>query len=464
MNSTILAMTTRQHAALRRHVFPDDGLEAAAVLLCDHGTGRYAQRLLVAARMDLPHEASQRRKDRLAWPFGDCFPPDRISEIDRNGQSIVTVHSHPNGQGTFSKIDDENDRALFASVGNWFDDGRANGAAIMLPDGELVARIVNGRGEFREVSTVAVVGDDIRLWKAPRPESRPSASEDKLAQTFGRGTLALLRAMRIGVVGCSGTGSIVVELLARNGIAELTLVDDDVVEEKNLGRIVNSSAEDARTGPPKVVALKEAVERMGVGCRVDCLQARTDSAEAMAALVDCDVIFGCVDTAFGRYHLECLASAHLIPYFDVGVHLEADGQGGIQAADAVAHYVHPEGTSLLARGAYTMEQVAAENARRHDEARYRRQRQAGYLAAVGGEQPAVMSVNMQAACMAFNDFLARLHGYRFDPNREFATQRFRLVHGSYENSADDACPHPLLERYRGTGDGSLLVRNNIRRD
>ena len=465
MNATVLAMTAQQHAALHGYLFPGDGLEAAAILLCNRGTGRRTQRLLVAEQVCLPHDKSQRQQGRVAWPFEDYLPPERIAEIDCNGQSIVTVHSHPNGHAAFSPLDDENDRALFASVCNWFDDGRTNGAAIMLPDGQLLGRAVNDRGEFAEMETVAVVGDDIRFWKIPRPaQGMAAALDDKLAQTFGSGTLALLRAMRVGVVGCSGTGSIAVELLARNGIGELTLVDDDVVEEKNLNRIVNSSFEDARARRQKAATLKDAVERMGTGCRVECLQAQTDSAEVLAALVDCDVIFGCVDTAFGRYHLDCLASAHLIPYFDVGVHIEADGQGGIQAADAVAHYVHPQGASLLARGAYTMEQVAAENARRHDPAHYRRQREAGYLAAVGEEQPAVISVNMQAACMAFNDFLARIHAYRFDPNRDFATQRFRLVHGSYENSSDDACPHPLLERYMGTGDGSVLVRNNLRRD
>ena len=465
MKATTLAMTARQHAELQGHLFPGDGLEAVTILVCNHGTGRCSQRLLAVEQLHLAHHRSQRQRDRVTWPFGDHLPPERIADIDRNGQSIITIHSHPDGQAAFSPLDDQNDRRLFASVCNWFDDGRVNGSAIMLPDGRIVARTVDAQGQFSAMETVAVVGDDIRLWKSQQPDREMAgAVQDKLAQTFGSGTMSLLRAMRVGVVGCSGTGSIVVELLARNGIGALALVDGDVVEHKNLNRIVNTSNDDAQQRRPKVAALKDAVERMGTGCRLDCWQAQTDSAEVLAALVDCDVIFGCVDTAFGRYHLECLASAHLIPYFDVGVHLEADGQGGIQAADAVAHYIHPEGASLLARGAYTMEQVAAENARRHDPAHYRRQRQAGYLAAVGEEQPAVMSLNMQAACMAFNDFLARVHAYRFDSNRDFATQRFRLVHGSYENSSDGACPHPLLRRYMGTGDRSVLVRNNIHCD
>ncbi len=465
MKSLALAMTGRQHAELHGFLFPGDGLEAAAVLLCNRGTGLRSQRLLVADFLRLPYERSRRKSTEVNWPFGDHLPPERITEIDRKGQSIFTIHSHPKGPGAYSAIDDQNDRMLFPSVCGWFDDGRANGSAIMLADGRIVARTVDEHGGFRDIETVAAVGEDIRLWKHGSGNGvGGDAFEQKLEQTFGRGTLSLLRSMRVGVVGCSGTGSVVVELLVRNGVGELVLVDDDVVERKNLNRIVNASEQDVSQGRAKVAAMKEAVERLGTGCRVIAHRARTDAPAAVAALVDCDLIFGCVDTAFGRYHLDCLASAYLMPYFDVGVYLEADGGGGIQAADAVSHYVHPEGASLLSRGAYTMAQVAAENARRYDPAHYRRQQAAGYLAAVGEEQPAVLSVNMQGACMAFNDFLARIHAYRLDDNREFATQRFRLVHGCYETTADASCAHPLLKPHVGAGDRSLLVRNNIVHD
>ena len=267
--------------------------------------------------------------------------------------------------------------------------------------------------------------------------------------------------MRIGVVGCSGTGSIVVELLTRNAVGELVIIDDDTLDAVNLNRIVNGTSADAKRRRPKVLALKEAIEKIGLGTVVHAYEGVTDSAAIVKALIDCDVIFGCVDTAFGRYHLDCIASAYLIPYFDVGVDLDADGHGGILSADAVAHYLHPEGSSLLSRGAYTMDQVTAELWRRADPAYYDQQRVAGYLAAVGEDQPAVMSVNMQASCLAFNDFLARIAGFRLDADADFNTQRFRLVHGSFENDAAGGKPHRLLRPYIATGDHSLLVRNNI---
>lgn len=463
MKSLKLAMTKRTHELAFNCLFPGDGLEAAGVFLCNQGTGAHSQRLLVEEFVGLPHELSIRRKDRLVWPFEAHFSPNTITKIDQMGQSIITVHSHPKGYTEFSKIDDENDKVLFPSVNAWFDDNRVNGSSIICPDGQLVARAVTDDGQFLPFHSVGVIGDNITFWnKVDHLEL--NEYEKKQSQTFGRGTIDLLRSIKVGVVGCSGTGSIIIELLTRNCVGELVIVDNDVVEEKNLNRIVNSTMTDARNSKSKVTAIGAAVNQAGLGTRIDTFEALTDSPDVVKALVDCDVLFGCVDSAFGRYHLECLASAYLIPYFDVGVNLDADGSGNIVDADAVSHYIHPEGRDLLSRGGYDRKQVEAENLQRADPDNYERQRVAGYLASVGEEQPAVMSVNMQAACLAFNDFIARLHTFRLDHNCEFATQRFRLVHGNFECETDDGNPHPNFKRFRGSGDKSILVRNNIRRD
>ncbi|MCY4210320.1 MAG: ThiF family adenylyltransferase [Gammaproteobacteria bacterium] len=463
MKPVSLVMTGRCHETVFEYLFPGDGLEAAAVLLCNQGSGKRCQRLIVSEILCLPHTRSQRKDRFISWPFEDYLTPEKISDIDRLGQSTITIHSHPNGYGLFSEIDNQNDRELFASVCNWFDDGRLNGSAIMLPDGAIRARTVDINGGFSELESVSVVGNDIRIWKPEKQEGN-AAYQKKLLQTFGSNTLSLLRSLKVGVVGCSGTGSIIIELLTRNCVGQLVIVDNDRLEEKNLNRIVNSTMEGVKKRQHKVSALNQAIQKIGMGTNVDTYQALTDSPDVAAALIDCDIIFGCVDSALGRYHLDCLASAYLIPYVDVGVHLEANGAGGITSADAVSHYIHPEGDSLLSRGAYTMEQVTAENWQRNAPEHHQRQQAAGYLAAVGEEQPAVMSINMQAACMAFNDFLARIHSYRFDDNHEFGTQRFRLVHGCYENDTDTGEPHPLFKRYAGTGDKSLLVKNNINHD
>ena len=463
MKSTTLAMTSQIHEQAFRYLFPGDGLEAAGVFLCHQGLGRFSQKLLVAEFLHYPHSSSTRSETNVTWPFASQFDTERIEKLDSSGQSIVTVHSHPSGDSKFSEIDDRNDRELFGSVNEWFADGRESGSAIMLPDGSLIGRIVDKDGDFQDFRSVNIVGENIHLWFKGKYQIS-TEYEQKVAQTLGKGTLSALQSMRVGVVGCSGTGSIVTELLARNCVGELVIVDNDIIEEKNLNRILNSTVADALQSNAKIDAISSAISKFGLETKVSKYNALTDSRQVVAALIDCDVIFGCVDSAFGRYHLDCIASAYLIPYFDVGVHVDADGSGNITSADAVSHYIHPEGRDLMSRGGYSMDQVSSEDWQRIDPDHYQRQQQVGYLTAVGEDQPAVMSINMQAACMAFNDFLSRIHDFRYDRSREFATQRFRFVHGCYETEIDDGHPNVLFEKYRATGDCSLLVRNNTRCD
>ena len=55
------------------------------------------------------------------------------------------------------------------------------------------------------------------------------------------------------------------------------------------------------------------------------------------------------------------------------------------------------------------------------------------------------------ASLAVNEFLARLHPYRLDPNGDYAVHRISISHGIYEHEADgDPCP--LLARHVGRDD------------
>lgn len=50
-----------------------------------------------------------------------------------------------------------------------------------------------------------------------------------------------MRRLSIAIIGCSGTGSPVVEQCMRLGAGELVLVDDDRIEDRNINRILNST-------------------------------------------------------------------------------------------------------------------------------------------------------------------------------------------------------------------------------
>ncbi len=127
---------------------------------------------------------------------------------------------------TSSGIDDESDAALAIPFAGLFEEGRLHGSAVILPDGSLFGCELTA-GEIGEYSdSVMVVGDNIRFWSY-RPLEAYGEDDLRNQQAFGEGTISLLRSLRVAVIGCSGTGSVVMEQLARLGVGPLVLIDPD---------------------------------------------------------------------------------------------------------------------------------------------------------------------------------------------------------------------------------------------
>ena len=326
----------------------------------------------------------------------------------------------------------------------------------MFPDGRMIGRLVDDDGGFKSLDSVNVVGDDLSFWPARAPSLAVPEFGRRVAQSFGSGTFDRLRSLRIGVVGCSGTGSPLIEQLARNCVGSLVLVDPDRVEEKNLNRILNATMEDARLNRLKVDVAARAIASMGLGTVVEPRPRNLFDPDTVRAIAACDVVFGCMDSVDGRHLLNKLATFYLIPYFDLGVKLEADGDGGVDQVCGTVHYLQPGGSSLLSRHVYTMEQVRAAGLLRADPATYRTQLEEGYIRGVEEDRPAVVQLNSLVASLAVNEFLARLHPYRLDPNADYAVHRVSISHGIYEHEQDGQ-PCPMLARHEGRGDVAPLL-------
>jgi tRNA A37 threonylcarbamoyladenosine dehydratase len=70
------------------------------------------------------------------------------------------------------------------------------------------------------------------------------------------------------VIGCSGTGTPLIEQLVRLGVGFLVLVDPDRAEWKNLNRMYLTKAADASLSRLKVEVLPEAIGQIGLGTEV----------------------------------------------------------------------------------------------------------------------------------------------------------------------------------------------------
>jgi hypothetical protein len=441
-----LTLTDRQHSELRQHLFSGDGLEAVALLLCGRASSPNRERLIVSEIHLVPHDVCERTAEHVTWPTD--ILPDLLVRAERKNLSLIKIHGHT-GYDRFSDTDDDADRDLFPSVYGWT--AGLHGSAVMLDGDRIFGRLVTQSGQFTELDHVNVVGDDLVFWRSRSPTAGVPEHARRVAQSFGKGTYEVLQKLRIGVVGCSGTGSIVVDQLSRNCVGQLVLVDPDVVEYKNLNRIINSKCSDAENGRLKVSVLSEAILDLGFGTSVEAISTSLFDPVAIKSIASCDIVFGCMDSIDGRHLLNRLATFYGLAYFDLGVKLEADGFGGVDQVCGTVHYLKPGGSSLLSRHVYSIEQVRAAGLMRVDPAAYESLKKEGYIKGIAEDRPAVIQLNSLIASLAINELLARLHPYRIDPNGEYAVHRISLSHGIYEHLEDGAlCA--LLARHVGRGD------------
>jgi molybdopterin/thiamine biosynthesis adenylyltransferase len=451
-----LRLTEGQEEQLRGHLFQGDGLETVALALCGQfrilgGTGYCLHEVVPVAT----ERCSVRRPDAVTWPVELVVP--LLEKAAARGLVLLKVHSHPTGYDGFSSQDDETDRRLADSFRHQIEGEVTHLSAFILESGELRVRAVGRDGEFCSVGRVVRVGDRIEanaLTEAREPDMAQASS----LQAFGDGTYHALRSLRVGVVGCSGTGSWVVEMLARLGVGGLVLVDPDVIERRNLNRIVNSTAEDVAKQRPKVELLREAVISMDQGTLVEPFQQDLLNVAVVQSLAACDLLFGCVDSADGRDLLNRISTFYLVPLIDVGVRIDAGTGGKAEQICGAVHFMVPGGSSLLSRGVITAKQVETDGMRRHQPEQHDELMREGYVKGVAVNRPAVVSLNGFIAAHAVNELLARIHGFRRDDLSEFRHQLFDLRDGAWHR-IDEGAPCHALRRFAGRGDMLPLLNN-----
>ena len=152
-----LAIPSPVFQRLHRHLFPGDGLEAAALVLCTQVSGR-RRKLLACDLIPVPYEACARRSENfLSWP-GE-FVERAIDRAEASGLVILAVHSHPGGLFAFSPLDDESDKVLLPAL--FHGTGGLAGSAIMLPNGAMRGRLYDGyRNVLQPLDLISVAADD----------------------------------------------------------------------------------------------------------------------------------------------------------------------------------------------------------------------------------------------------------------------------------------------------------------
>jgi hypothetical protein len=438
-----LSLTSSQETNIRNMLLGGKSEAAVVIALCGQRLGNRRHKMVVR---------------ELYRTFYPCRGSTLLEEINGNKNDMAAV--------VFMSVSDdfnfydEKHREKFAALQSTINKNRPFSVVGMFPNGQLAGHVFQVGESIIPLEVICVVGDDIHFWYANNKANSFNDFCASHAQLFGEGTAERLKRLSVAVVGCSGTGSPLIEQLARLGVGELVLVDNDLIEERNLNRIYNSSKEDAQHGRLKVDVLAEAIKRIGLGTSVIPISQNLWTIETVKAVAQCDIVFGCMDKSDGRYLLNALATYYTIPYFDIGIRLEAEpagaNRGKIKEVCGGIHYLQPGRSSLISREVISMKKVGEDGLQRRDPSAHAQERRDGYISGVEEHRPAVISVNSLAASLAVNEMLARIHPYREEGNNNYAQLIFSL--SSMEILADsEGSDCQIFQNRVGIGDTNPLL-------
>lgn len=446
-----LRISGQDYEKLKKLLFPGDNNESVAIALCGLSTIEDSTKVLVHRVVPIPNEdCLLRTPTTVHWRTTRLL--EALETASKKKLAILKIHSHPTGYSQFSEIDDNSDNEMFNSAFSWIENIDFHVSAVMLPNGEIFGRAFKSDLTSQPLDKVMVVGDDIRFLSLNNDGSIQDFNV-RTAQAFGNATTSLLKKLSVAVIGCSGTGSPTIEQLVRLGFGKILLVDPDIVEKRNLNRILNSRMSDVDLKKYKVDVLRDHINSIGLGITVETYPINLyDDVSVIKRISHCDLMFGCVDSVDGRQLLNNISTFYVMPYFDLGVKLIADGIGGIEQIWGTVHYLQPGKSSLLTRGVFTIEDITAASIYRSDPIRYKNLRSEGYIRNVNVESPAVISVNMQVSSLALIELLARLHRFRYDDNAESAITRISLTDSYIQKQREDDLTDAYLEKFVGRGD------------
>jgi molybdopterin/thiamine biosynthesis adenylyltransferase len=356
-----------------------------------------------------------------------------------SNEALVIMHSHPSDpdRPRFSPSDDSGESHLVPKI-----QARADVpiTAIVMSPGGFSARVGNTRDE-RSLA-VRVVGEVEREASVDREDP----AFDRQVRALGQDGHALLRSLRVGVVGAGGLGSHVIQQLVHLGVGRLVVVDPDRISGSNLSRLVGGRRSDVRLRRRKTAIASRVARGVGGKTTVETVYASVCDEAGARPLLGCDVVIGCTDNHWSRTVLNAVAFQYYVPVVDLGVELQAAGARGGRVA-----WLAPGQACLWCMGILDPERVRIEQlpeeSREDEVAR-------GYIEGLDDPAPAVVSINGVIASLGVTELLARLTGFSGSQRRS-SLLLYRVGDGTVRRTSpapEPGCPTCSSRGLLGVGD------------
>ncbi len=462
-------------SALMSHLFPGDGDEHGAVLLCGSvmtpsGT-RLLLRELVLAVDGQDYVPGTRGYRHLTGEFVTA----QVRRAKDQRLVYLAVHNHGGSDSVdFSQPDlDSHERAYptlldltARPVGALVCAKRAVAGDIWLPGGVRTSlERVDVVGSRRSILTPA----------RQRPSTRVNERYDRQSLLFGAEGQEFLASTRVVVVGVGGVGMLLVQYLARLGVGHIVVVDPDRVEPSNLARLPEATRLDAmefmdrksmpqrvrrfarRLAAPKVRVARRIARRANPEITLVPIVGDIADERVAALAKDADFVFLAADTMLARDVVNQLSYQYIIPTLQVGSKVVVDPSSG-SVVDTFAVVRHVGLAPGCLRCAGLIDPVRLSEEALGDPEQVRRQR---YVDDPDVQAPSVITINALGSGFAANDFMLHAVGLGgADPAHRLLRNRPVGQDGAHvtivEPSPRRGCPVCSSESYSALSRGDDL--------
>src|SRR5260370_6512996 len=283
------------------------------------------------------------------------------------------------------------------------------------------------------------------------PVTESDSSDQRLDDRQIRALSALgnqrIRDLIVAVVGVGGTGSPVAEQLVRTGVAEVMLIDPDVIDhESNVRRIVGSHPSDAVARRTKVEVVGSHLRSLGLETAISEIPRDVREEAVARRLLDCDIVISTTDTQSSRALLNQVAYQYWLPIMDIGARIGTKKSGVISGMPVEIRLLLPDNGCLWCRRGVLDSQAIYEENLPPDE----RQRLAaeGYVQGFDRPQPSLTPLNYLASAVAILT-LVRLYSGQPVPAASVVFDAWEQFVHPLRAEVDPTC---ICSQWRGCAD------------
>lgn len=397
-----LTFRSRDWNRLSCHLFAD-GDEHGAVVLARVTSGFRGPRLVaehVLLAEDGVDYVEGEVSHRMLTP---AFIRNCALQARRLGLAYLAFHNHGGWKHVrFSSVDlASHERGYPALVQIT---GHVVGAVVCTPAAAAGDLWLPGGDRAELAELVVPEANLVRLRPSPTTGSTATARFDRQARLFGDAGQECFRKMRVAIVGQGGVGSLLTEMLARLGVGSLVLIDDDVVDETNLPRLVGATLDDV--DQPKVAIGARNARAANPEIEIVELESAIQAPQAQELVAGVDWIFLSADTHAARHWVTAIGEKNLIPATQLGVKVPTNEGDVVGAIHVATRHMVPGQGCFWCNGLIDATELAIDmhSPTERKAARY----------VEGVPAPSVMSLNALTASQAITDFMLAVTQMRDD--------------------------------------------------